>query len=92
MSTTPTGFWHNGRFVQGLTLKTGGGKFSASHLDLEVAQACARARETGDALTELKTLLNKHPSFSRETTNDELHPLNPLIEVFAQQTFSGPDK
>lgn len=82
--TGPNGYWRDGRWHQGLTLKTGG-SFSASALDLEVATAVARARETGDALTELKRLLQDRPQLRQETPDDVDHPLNPLVGVFAAQ-------
>ena len=87
----PSGYWRDGRWHQGLTLKTGG-SFSASALDLEVAAAVARARETGDALTELKRLLQDRPQLRQETPDDVDHPLNPLVAVFVTQRLGGRDQ
>ena len=80
----PTGYWRDGRWHQGLTLKTGGA-FSASTLDLEVAAAVARAHDTGDALTELKRLLQDRPQLRQDTTDGVNHPLNSLVAVFVDQ-------
>ena len=88
-TATTEGFWQGGRFLQGLTVKTGVA-FSTTALELEVATACAKARETGDALKELTNLLNKQPALRRDTPTGENHPLNPLVDLFVQQTLSGP--
>ena len=58
--TTPTGFWRDGKFIQGATVKTSG-TFSTSGLELEVAAAVARARVNGKALNELAELLVRVP-------------------------------
>jgi len=89
--TGPNGYWRDGRWHQGLTLKTGGA-FSASTLDLEVAAAVARAHDTGDALTELKRLLQDRPQLRQETPDDVPHPLNPLVAVFVTQRLGGRDQ
>jgi hypothetical protein len=91
VTDTTNGFWQGGRFLQGLTVKTGVA-FSTTALELEVAKACAKARETGNALSELAALLQQHPALRRDTQNDENHPLNPLVSLFVQQTLSGPDQ
>ena len=44
-----TGYWSEGRFVAGSTLRTAG-VGGVSGLELEVAAAVARARENGGAL------------------------------------------
>jgi hypothetical protein len=88
------GFWQQGRFVQGATVRTAG-TFSTSQLELEVAAAVARARETGQVLAELKALLTDHPQLRVDTPeqvwNSETkswdgatHLLTPLAHLYAE--------
>ena len=97
-----TGFWDsNGRFVQGATVRTAGA-WSTSALELEVAAACARVREADSkaALAELKTLLDTHLVLRNDVAervwNEETkawkgepHLLTPLVELYAEQLFTG---
>ena len=92
---TAKGFWDsNGKFVQGATVRTAG-TFSTSQLELEVAAAVARARETSQALAELKALLTQHPQLRVDTPdqtwNSETkswdgptHLLTPLAQLYAE--------
>jgi hypothetical protein len=54
------GYWQDGRFIQGATVRTAG-TFSVGQLGLQVAAAVARARENGNALGELAELLRHYP-------------------------------
>ena len=98
-----TGFWDsNGRFVAGATVRTAGA-WSTSALELEVAAACARAREAGtahSALNELKTLLSTHlvllNDVAERVWNEETkawkgepHLLTPLVELYVESLFTG---
>lgn len=98
-----TGFWDaNGRFVAGATVRTAGA-WSTSALELEVAAACARAREAGKAqtaLSELKTLLSTHLVLRNDVAErvwddetrkwkGEEHLLTPLVAVYAEQLLTG---
>lgn len=76
------GYWSEGRFVAGSTVRTAG-VGGVSGLELEVAAAVARARESGGALTELKRLLEAHPALKREAAEEEEHLLAPLARLFA---------
>ncbi len=96
--TTPKGFWKEGRFIKGATVKTSG-TFSTSGLELEVAAAVARARESGKALDELAELLVRHPvlrddipdqTWNQQTASWEgpQHLLVPLVSLYAQQSLN----
>ena len=89
------GYWQNGTFVTGQTVRTAGTS-GVGKLELEVAAAVARARETGKALEELRHLLNQHPALKAETPEQrwnkqtgswegEQHLLAPLAALFAEQ-------
>ena len=88
------GYWKDGRFVVGQTVKTAGTN-GVGTLELEVAAAVARARETGQVLTELKALLTDHPQLRVDTPeqvwNSETkswdgatHLLTPLAHLYAE--------
>ena len=88
------GYWKDGRFVVGQTVKTAGTN-GVGTLELEVAAAVARARETGNALKELKALLTDHPQLRVDTPeqvwNSETkswdgatHLLTPLAHLYAE--------
>jgi hypothetical protein len=90
------GYWKDGQFVAGQTVKTAG-TGGVGTLELEVAAAVARARESRTALEELGNLLNQHPMLKvdvpDQTWNQErvcwegpLHLLTPLAALYAQQT------
>lgn len=98
-NATARGYWKDGRFVAGQTVKTAG-TGGVGKLELEVAAAVARARETGRALDELAGLLDRHPSLkidvADQTWNPETgrwegpeHPLAPLAALYAWQTQQG---
>ena len=89
------GYWKDGRFVLGQTVKTAG-TGGVGTLELEVAAAVARARETGKALEELGSLLTKHPvlkvDVQEQTWNQTngcwegtQHLLAPLAALYAEQ-------
>ena len=78
------GYWAEGRFVAGSTLRTAG-VGGVSGLELEVAAAVARARENGGALHELKRLLETWPALKREAAEDEDHVLKPLVWLYADE-------
>ena len=91
------GYWHNGHFIQGATVKTAG-TFSVGELELKVAAAVARARETGQALSELRELLLQHPHLQADVPeqvwNSETkqwdgaeHLLTPLTKLYAEQLW-----
>jgi hypothetical protein len=81
------GYWSEGRFVAGSTVRTAGvGRVSG--LELEVAAAVARARENGGALSELKRLLEEHPALKREVAEEEEHLLSPLAQLYAEEKMS----
>ena len=88
------GYWKDGRFVVGQTVKTAG-TGGVGTLELEVAAAVARARETGNALKELKALLADYPQLRVDTPeqvwNSETkswdgatHLLTPLAHLYAE--------
>ncbi len=78
------GYWSEGRFVAGSTVRTAGvGGVSA--LELDVAAAVARARENGGALHELKRLLKEHPALKRDAPEEEGHLLTPLAHLYAEE-------
>jgi hypothetical protein len=78
------GYWSEGRFVAGNTVRTAG-VGGVSGLELEVAAAVARARVNGGALTELKRLLEKHPALKREAAEEDEHLLSPLAQLYAAE-------
>ena len=78
------GYWSEGRFVAGSTLRTAG-VGGVSGLELEVAAAVARAREKGGALEELRRLLATYPVLKREAPEDEDHLLKPLAWLYADE-------
>jgi len=91
------GYWQNGTFVRGQTVRTAG-TGGVGTLELEVAAACSRARETGKALEELGNLLTKHPvlkvDVQEQTWNQTTgcwegtqHVLAPLAVLFAEQNL-----
>ncbi len=94
------GYWQNGKYVQGATVRAPG-TFSVGQLGLEVAAAVARARESGDALSELAELLKQHPqlrvdvpeqTWNSETGNwdGEFHLLTPLVKLYTEQLLKTP--
>ena len=91
------GYWKDGRFVLGQTVKTAG-TGGVGSLELEVAAAVARARETGTALKELADLLTQHPvlklDVQEQTWNQTTgcwegtqHVLAPLAVLYAEQNL-----
>ena len=93
------GYWKDGRFVLGQTVKTAG-TGGVGTLELEVAAACSRARETGKALEELGNLLTQHPvlkvDVQEQTWNQTngcwegtQHLLAPLAALYAEQTLKN---
>jgi len=78
------GYWSEGRFVAGSTLKTAG-MGGVSGLELEVAAAVARARENSGALEELRWLLLTHSALKREAAEEEEHLLKPLAWLYADE-------
>ena len=89
------GYWKDGRFVLGQTVKTAG-TGGVGTLELEVAATVARARETGKALEELGNLLTQHPvlkvDVQEQTWNQTngcwegtQHLLAPLAALYAEQ-------
>jgi hypothetical protein len=82
------GYWSEGRFVAGSTLRTAG-VGGVSGLELEVAAAVARARKNGGALTELRHLLTTYPVLKREPAEGEEHPLKPLVWLYADEQLIG---
>ena len=89
------GYWKNGQFVAGHTVKTAG-TAGVGTLALEVAAAVARARETGSALRELAGLLNQYPVLKVDTPEQvwnqaearwegQPHLLAPLAVLYADQ-------
>ena len=92
------GYWREGRFVAGQTVKTAG-TVGVGALTLEVAAAVARARESRSALKELGDLLKQHPvlkvdvpepHWNQQTASweGEPHLLAPLAALYAEQTFN----
>jgi hypothetical protein len=79
-----SGYWSEGRFVAGSTLRTAG-VGGVSGLELEVAAAVARAREKGGALQELRRLLETYPVLRRDSAEDEEHLLKALSWLCAEQ-------
>jgi hypothetical protein len=82
------GYWSEGRFVSGCTLRTAG-VGGVSGLELAVAAAAARARENGGALAELKRLLETYPVLKREPAEEEDHLLSPLARLYAEEQLIG---
>ena len=82
-----TGYWSEGRFVAGSTLRTAG-VGGVSGLELEVAAAVARARESGVALQELRRLLETYPALKREAPKEEDHLLTPLAWLYVEGLLS----
>jgi hypothetical protein len=78
------GYWSEGRFVAGSTVRTAG-VGGVSGLELEVAAAVARAREKGGALSELKRLLGEYPALKREAAEEDEHLLSPLVQLYAAE-------
>ena len=83
-----TGYWSEGRFVTGTTLRTAGNG-GVSTLDLEIAAAVARARDDGNALGEMRRLLSNHPLLRRESAEHEEHPLALLARLSADQQLGA---
>ena len=93
------GYWQNGTFVRGQTVRTAG-TVGVGKLELEVAAAVARARTTGKALEELGNLLTQHPvlkvdvpqeqKWNQQTGNWEgaQHLLTPLATLYAEQLLA----
>lgn len=82
-----SGYWKNGKWVPGATLKTGSNR-GASWLALEVAAACARCNEgRSEPLRELRELLEAHPLLKLETREGEEHLLAPLVQLYATAVF-----
>jgi len=79
-----TGYWSDGRFVAGSTLRTAG-VGGVSGLELEVAAAVARAREKGGALEELRRLLETWLALKREAAEEEDHLLASLAWLYADE-------
>ncbi len=78
-----SGYWKNGKWVPGATLRTGRNR-GASGLALEVAAACARCNEgRSEPLTELRELLQAHPVLKLEAREGEEHLLAPLVQLYA---------
>jgi hypothetical protein len=82
-----TGYWSDGRFVAGTTVKTAG-MGGVSGLELEIAAAVARAREKGGALKELRRLLENWPALKREAAEDDEHLLTPIAWVYAEEQLT----
>lgn len=78
------GYWSEGRFVAGSTVRTAG-VGGVSGLELKVAAAVARTRENGGALKELKRLLEEYPALRREAAEEEEHLLAPLAHLYAEE-------
>ncbi len=78
------GYWSEGRFVAGSTLRTAG-VGGVSGLELEVAAAVARAREKGGARGELRRLMETWPVLKLEAAQDEDHLLKPLAWLYADE-------
>lgn len=81
------GYWSDGRFVAGSTLRTAG-VGGVGSLELEVAAAVDRARESGGALEELRRLLTTYPALKREAAEDEDHLLKPLMWLYADELLT----
>ena len=82
-----SGYWSEGRFVAGTTVKTAG-MGGVSGLELEVAAAVARAREKGGALEELRRLLESWPALKREAAEDDEHLLTPIAWAYAEEQLT----
>lgn len=93
------GYWEGGRFVIGQTVKTAGSA-GVGKLELEVAAAVARGRETGDALKEMRELLHQYPALKNDTPErswnqanacweGQSHLLTPLAELYADQQMNN---
>jgi hypothetical protein len=93
------GYWQDGRFIQGATVRTAG-TFSVGQLGLQVAAAVARARVNSNALGELAELLRQYPQLRVEAPqpswnsgtkeyDGELHLLTPLAQLYAEQLFNS---
>ena len=92
------GYWQNGLFIQGATVRTNS-PFSVGELELRVAAALDRARNTSDALTELRALLQQYPQlrgdpldqpWNSETgqLDSPQHLLTPLAQLYAEQLMN----
>ena len=92
------GYWKNGVFVAGQTVKTAG-TVGVGTLELEVAAAVARARESGTALQEMGELLTRHPVLKVDVQEQTWNPANacwegrshlltPLAVLYAEQLFN----
>ena len=92
------GYWENGTFVRGQTVKTAG-TGGVGTLELEVAAACSRAREAGTALKELGELLTRYPVLKNDVQEQTWNPANacwegrshllsPLAVLYAEQLFN----
>ena len=92
------GYWQNGTFVTGQTVRTAG-TGGVGKLELEVAAAVARARENGSALKELGDLLSQHPVLKVDTPEQNWnqqtgswegtpHLLAPLATLYAEQQLA----
>ena len=78
-----------GKVVSG---KVGGQGATASRTEVEtaVAEAVARCgnKKYGSARKELERLLKTYPQLKRDSWPAGQHPLTPLVELFAIQTFA----
>lgn len=92
------GYWKDGTFVAGQTVKTAG-TVGVGTLELEVAAAVARAREAGTALQEMGELLTRHPVLKIDVQEQTWNPadacwegrshlLTPLAVLYAEQLFN----
>lgn len=92
------GYWSEGRFVAGQTMKTAG-TGGVGTLELEVAAAVARAREAGTALQELGELLTRYPVLKNDVPEQTWNPANacwegqshllsPLAVLYADQLLN----
>ena len=93
-----SGYWKDGVFVRGQTVKTAG-TAGVGTLELEVAAAVARAREAGTALKELGELLTRYPVLKNDVQEQTWNPANacwegrshlltPLAVLYAEQLFT----
>ena len=78
------GYWCDGRFVAGSTVRTAG-MGGVSGLELEIAAAVARVRENGGALNELKRLMESYPVLRFEAVEEEDHLLQPMAWLYADE-------
>lgn len=83
-----SGYWKQGKWVPGATVKTGGTQ-GTSGLALEVAAACARCVEgRSEPLLELKQLLAAYPVLRLDAPEPAEHPLAPLARLYAEHILS----